>query len=185
MIDSYAIGFSPSYLSFELEKNQRECGEIQIESDSKIIQVTDLWAKNKDIPWNLNLFDKDSKFHKLKIEYDKKLDSTMREVEVCVSGSRAGEYHGSLILTEEKVGDSIIRMNIWLKVVIREDNTTEDKDNVINTPQVKKEKLSDENIGITGAAILSDNGKTNWRIIIVVILIISILTIILSIIKKR
>lgn len=116
-----ATGFSPTELIFEIKTNEKECGIISIISESETIQVSDKWAENKDLEWKVHLFEKDSNYHELELIYDKELSLDERKVEVCLSGSKAGEHHGVILLSEEQVGDSITQLGIWLKVIINEE----------------------------------------------------------------
>jgi len=115
-----AVGFSPSSLTFELEQNVESCQIITLSSDSDMIGVSDEWAENEGVEWKVSLFDKDASEHGISISYDSELDVDEREVEVCLSGSEVGEYHGVILLKEEQQGNSIIQMGVWLKVIISE-----------------------------------------------------------------
>ena len=115
-----AVGFSPTSLTFELEQNQEECKMITITSDSETITILDSWAENKDIEWKVGLFDTDASLHGISLDYPSEILLDERNVEVCLSGSNLGEYHGVLILKEEQQGNSIIQFGVWLKVLINE-----------------------------------------------------------------
>ncbi len=113
-----ATGVSPSKLVYEIEPGEEMCQKISITSDSEKITVTDKWAENKDVEWRGSLFDKSASYHSLEISYDKELLEDEREIEVCISGEKLGEYHGIIIIEEELVGNTIIQMGVWLKVNI-------------------------------------------------------------------
>ena len=115
-----AVGFSPSSLTFDLNKGEQSCQVITLSSDSETIAVSDKWAENKDIEWKVGLFNSNASDFSIFINYPKELSIDEREVEVCLSGSQIGEYHGVLLMKEEQEGNSIIQMGIWLKVIISE-----------------------------------------------------------------
>jgi len=115
-----AVGFSPSSLTFDLEPNQEECKMITIDSESRKINVSDRWAENQDVEWQIGLFETNASQHGINISYDKDLSKRERDAEVCLSGSNLGEYHGILLFRQEQAGSSIIQFGVWLKVVIAE-----------------------------------------------------------------
>lgn len=115
-----ASSFSPSKLTLNSEIGEKVCGKIILDSDSETITVNDLWAENENTDWKVSLFNKDAKYHKLSVDYDSELFSDEREVEFCVSGKKAGEYHGVILLREAQEGNSIIQMGVWLDVAITE-----------------------------------------------------------------
>jgi len=116
-----AVGFSPSSLVFELEPNQEECETIILTSDSETISVSDSWAENKDVEWKISLFEKNTNYHGISINYDNELSIDEREVEVCLSGgavfsaqsfswtpdyTQAGEYEVGFNVTDGEDWDS-------------------------------------------------------------------------------
>ena len=117
-----AVGFSPTSLVFNLERGQQECKMISISSESNTITIEDKWTENKEIEWKVSLFDKDASYHGISIDYPKELSLDEREIEVCLSGSNIGEYHGVLLMKEEQQGNSIVQMGVWLKAVISEES---------------------------------------------------------------
>ena len=115
-----ALGISPSSLSYNQSIGEEKCLQVTVNSVSANISVSDLWAENKDVEWKFFLFDTSSTTHGLSLNYLTELPIGERQFNVCLSGSKAGEYHGVLLLSEEQVGNSIIQMGIWLKVTISE-----------------------------------------------------------------
>lgn len=115
-----ASGFSPSSLTFSLEGGEEECQTVTVTSDSEKIEVSDKWAENKDSEWSVSGFQTSSSAHGISIKYDNELSLIEREVDVCLSGSKVGEYRGVLLLQEEQEGSSVVQMGIWLKVIISE-----------------------------------------------------------------
>lgn len=197
-----AIGFSPGNLVFNLEPNQEGCQIITLSSDSETIAVSDKWAENKDVEWKVSLFDKDASYHSISIDYDNELLIDEREIEVCLSGSKIGEYHGVLLLKEEQQGNSVIQMGIWLKVIISEEppqpasntgssgagssgsggggggggvssNTNNNQNQKTTTAQETEEQQG--NVGITGAAINENSNTRNNKIIGVTLVVIGVL----------
>lgn len=116
-----AFGFSPSSLEFELSQNKTSCKNIILDSDSAVIEVSDKWALNLEDEWKASLFNEDAQSHGIAIDYDNELGLGEEELEVCLSGSEVGEYHGVILMEEQKQGDSVIQMGVWLKVVITQE----------------------------------------------------------------
>lgn len=113
-----AEGFSPSNLVYVLTPNEELCQVVSLESDSVNITVLDSWAENENVNWSISLFNTPAEDHSLTIDYPTELSIDEREVEVCVSGSKLGEYHGVIIFRQAQQGTSIIQLAVWLKVVI-------------------------------------------------------------------
>jgi len=115
-----ATGFSPSSLTFNLNKNSESCQNITITSDSENITVLDSWAANNNVEWKVSSFNTSSTEHGLTLSYPKELSKSERVIGVCLSGANAGNYKGVLLVREQQVGNSIVQMGIWLKVNISE-----------------------------------------------------------------
>lgn len=115
-----ATGFSPSSLIYTLKPGENQCKTITINSESNTIAVEDKWAENKNVEWKVSEFNTGASSHGISISYPKQLSLNERDVNVCLSGNKIGEYHGVLLLKEEQQGNSIIQMGVWLKVNIGE-----------------------------------------------------------------
>lgn len=179
-----SFSFSPTDLSFNLKPNEEECQKITIESESEIVALSDKWAESKDQSWSVGGFKTEASLYDIFIYYPLELSKTEREFEVCLSGETLGEYHGVLVLKEEQVGNSIIQMGVWLKVIISEtgkikvtpvSDTTSLEALKKNETQIslRVNEITDEanksnNSGITGSVIGSDNSFTfNWGRILI------------------
>ena len=114
-----AAGFSPSSLIFDVEQDQDECQVITITSESETVVVSDSWAADSSDEWKVSSFETDASEHGIDISYDDLLEGE-DSVEVCLSGSELGEYHGVILLREEQQGNSVVQMGVWLKVTISE-----------------------------------------------------------------
>ena len=210
-----ASGFSPTSLIFNLNKGQEECKIITITSDSEMITVSDLWAENKDVEWSTRLFDKDASYHSISISYPELLSIDERQVEVCLSGSKEGEYHGVVLLKEEQKGNSIIQMGVWIKATISgEQQTSGNEEQVVNkvtisldnaaaaenqnnqeTPQAQDnqetnptpetETSQSSGLGITGRFISGDVDVKTAGIVIGVIIIVVAIGILVYIKRRR
>jgi len=128
-----AIGFSPSSLTFNLNKGQEECKDITVSSESPTITVSDKWAENKDVAWNVNLFDETANVHGINLDYPNKINSDDNVVKVCLSGEDEGEYHGVILLQEEQTGNSIIQMAVWIKAIISNNGGSSNNQNLGNS----------------------------------------------------
>jgi len=127
-----APGFSPSKIVKELEIGEESCQMITVNSDSAI-SISDKWAEDEEVEWKVGLFDTSAEEHGININYDNELSEDERELEVCMSGERAGEYHGVLLLREEQKGNSIVQMGVWIKLVVVEEVIDETNTNDVNT----------------------------------------------------
>ncbi|MBT4135962.1 hypothetical protein HOD75_01190 [archaeon] len=114
-----ATGFSPSEIVEEINVGEEICQIINVNSDSSI-SITDKWAESVDVEWKSGLFESSAVDHGININYDNELDVDEREVEVCMSGSVIGEYHGIILLSQEQQGNSIVQMGVWVKLTIAE-----------------------------------------------------------------
>lgn len=119
-----ASSFSPSSLTFNLNPGQKQCQSISITSDSSTITINDMWATDKSVAWKVSLFTSSASSHSISIDYPTSLSINQRTVSVCVSGTEIGEYHGVILMKEGQVGNSIVQMGVWLKVVIGSGSTS-------------------------------------------------------------
>jgi len=209
-----ASGFSPSSLIFNLNKGQEECKKISIISNSDKITIEDKWAENKDVEWKVSLFETSASELGLSLTYPSSLSLDQRQAEICLSGSKEGEYHGVILLKEGQVGNSIIQMGVWVKATISGQNTgssqeittaqdsgvgvqdndeetaetTIPQDVTEETEQTaNEEQQQTTNLGITGAAIGTENGIWNGKTIGVIIgaVLVVLVVAILGYIKRR
>ena len=103
-----------------LEPNEELCQMISLNSESSLIIVSDAWTKNESDEWKITLFNTTAEEHGLAISYPKTLSINERQVNVCISGTKEGEFHGVIIMSQKQQGNSIIQMGVWLKVIIKE-----------------------------------------------------------------
>lgn len=176
----YAVSFSPPNLVFNLSVGEKNCQNITLSSDSEKIALSDKWAESKDVAWNPNLFVKSANEHGLKVTYKKELSLDEREVQVCLSGNKPGEYHGILLLSEEQEGNSVIQMGVWLKAVISEKGNEE----VVNKKEVNN--ISSNNL-LTGASVVSERNDSVsiWVIMVLIAGIVVLVLISIVVYKKR
>jgi hypothetical protein len=208
-----AVGFSPSNLVFNIPIGKQECQTITLISDSETITVSDVWAKDKTIEWKVSSFDTSASDHGLSISYPKTLSLNERQVQVCLSGTEAGEFHGVVLLAEEQKGSSVIQMGIWVKALIGNENqiaeanarqeittnnqlTTNQTINQSNqlaasntnvessgTVVVNSENKNPFNL-ITGA-VIGTNGSINWLTILIILIVVVILAITIMIFRRK
>lgn len=201
-----ASGFSPSSLIFNLNPGEKQCQTITMTSDSKALTVSDIWAANKNIDWKVSLFSDSANAHGLSLDYPAQL-MTERTLNVCLSGSEIGEYHGVILIKEAQEGNSIIQMGVWIKVVISEKpapspsqtsaqtQQTTQQSQATNTPDTQAaannnqttsttNPESSQNAGITGAVIGSSTGKSIW-LAIIILAILTAATIVVYKIRRR
>ena len=162
-----AVSFSPTDLRFNLKPNEEECQKVTITSESDIITLSDSWAESKDQNWSVSGFKSEASLHDISIDYPSELSADEREFEVCLSGGTLGEYHGVLVLKEEQVGNSIIQMGIWIKVIISKTgkiSVTPVSDTTTTTSggsgsSVKATELSDADLKAEEAALKAQEAK--------------------------
>jgi hypothetical protein len=121
-----AVGFSPTSLTFNLEPGKENCKMITLNSESSTISVSDSWAENPEIEWKVSNFNTPAENHGIFINYPEELPIDEREIEVCLSGSKLGEYHGVILMKQAQQGNSIIQLAVWLKVVIESAKQTQE-----------------------------------------------------------
>lgn len=182
-----AVSFSPGSLIYNINPGEKQCQMITLTSDSEKITLTNKWAENKNIEWKTSLFDKDSSYHRITIEYPQTLSKEQRQVDVCVTPKYSGEYHGILLLTEKQKGNSIIEIGIWLKLNVSGNiqepvhekmiTTTQTKENEVQENQIQQnnaeQKTSDiQNPGITANVVGNNNFKTGLMGVVIGALII-------------
>ncbi len=175
-----AIQFSPGYINYELEINQKECKNIMINSDSPILSISDRWAENKSQLKQPGLYTKTSDYHGLSVDYSKEIKSRDKQFEVCISGEYSGEYYGMIILQEEQVGNAIMQGGVWINVSVNGDNSkpeSETKNQLLE--QNTNEKISGS--GITGAVI----GAFQRNILSAVIIFVLILIILYLLVNNK
>ena len=120
------LEFSPTSLQFSLEKNETLCKKINFEIESSAA-VHDAWAQSSLEQWSITNFKTSSQEHGIKISYPTETNPEEKELQVCISGSKSGDYRGALIFREEKVGNSIVQFGVWLKLHINASSTEDDK----------------------------------------------------------
>ncbi len=115
-----AVGFSPSSLTYDLQQGEEKCQVISLTDVTEQIEVTNLWAESPEVEWELANFDTLASEHDLNLFYTIDNAENGKEVNVCISGSDLGEYHGVIIFRQEQEGNSIVQLAVWLKVIITE-----------------------------------------------------------------
>jgi hypothetical protein len=128
-----ALQFSPTTLEFGMKENEVLCKKINFEIEN-FATVRDAWAENSDDGWSVSNFKTSAEGLGLVVNYPMELNSEEKEIQVCLSGSKPGNYKGALVFREQKVGNSIIQFAVWLKVSVAgtveepEENAHEDED---------------------------------------------------------
>jgi hypothetical protein len=146
-----ALEFSPASLQFSLEKNEISCKKINFEIESSAA-VHDAWAQNNLEQWSVTNFKTSSDEHQIELSYPSKINSEEKEFQVCISGSKSGDYRGVLIFREEKIGNSIVQFAVWIRLHVNE-NSTE------NNPATPPEEDYSDNSGS------AHKGSSNSQII--------------------
>jgi sensor c-di-GMP phosphodiesterase-like protein len=113
-----AIQFSPTSLEFNLEKEEVLCKKINFQVETPTA-LSDVWAKNSFEQWSISRFQSSSQEYAIKVWYPEEVNPTQNQIELCLSGSTPGEYHGALVFRQDETGSSIIQFAVWLKVIIK------------------------------------------------------------------
>lgn len=111
------VNFSPSKLIYLLGPNEELCQMIEFESEAGVITVSDKWAESIEVDWDVNLFEKNTSEHGLVLSYTQKLHGEDGELEICLLGSKEGEYHGAVLFEQER-RRTVTQWAVWLKVVV-------------------------------------------------------------------
>lgn len=111
-------GFSPSSLVYNLGQNEEECQKVSLKDVSEEIEVINVWAENTDVEWKVGNFDTDASEHGLTVTYSMDETEDGKKIDVCLSGSQSGEYHGAIVFRQEQEGTSIVQLAVWLKAII-------------------------------------------------------------------
>ncbi|MFH1803124.1 MAG: hypothetical protein ABH864_06795 [archaeon] len=152
-----ALQFSPTSLEFNLEKNEFACKDVEFQTEY-FITAQDLWAQSISTPWQLSQFQTSSEEHGIQISYPPNINPAQNKAEVCLWGTKPGDYKGALIFRQEKVGNSIIQFAIWLKVHIEGEEPEEPAEQTIK-PITKKSKSSSSNSGDTSGIVWTSTPK--------------------------
>lgn len=122
-----ALEFSPANLEFNLEKNEVGCKKVFFELETSA-KLTDVWADNFNDEWSLSDFKTASSELGVQMNYPSEVSSEKKEAEICVSGSKVGNYKGAIIFRQEKVGNSVVQFAVWIKLFVSGQNDEEDSD---------------------------------------------------------
>lgn len=123
-----ALQFSPTSIVFSTNEGETQCERVIVDGDN-YISVRDAWAPNGLDSWAVSSFNATANDLGIVIEYPREIESGIAEV--CFKGSKSGEYHGALIFTQEKIGNSVVEFVVWLKADVRtidEENETGETD---------------------------------------------------------
>jgi hypothetical protein len=115
-----AAGISPTSMIYFLEPNQELCQLISLDSNSSIVTLSDVWAENEFIDRKVALFNTTASEHHLTLNYPHELSTTERDIEVCISGSEIGKYHGAIIIRQGQEGNSVLQLVVHLEVLIEQ-----------------------------------------------------------------
>ena len=126
-----ALEFSPTNLEFNLTKNQQVCKKIFFTLDSGTT-ISDFWAGNENVPWSVTQFQTSAQDLGININYPIQISSDQTQTEICISGTRAGNYRGVLIFKQGEQGNSIVQFGVWIKLLISEEILQE-------TPEIENE----------------------------------------------
>ena len=209
-----ATGFSPNSLIFDLNQNEQQCQIVSLMNVTEEIEVINLWAENKDVEWKISNFNTDASAHGIEITYT--VENTApgeKKAEVCLSGTKTGEYRGVIIFRQAQQGNSVVQLAVWLKAIIKEsasdftnpnqnsvggnansnsepnEETNKDSENNLNYEKLsaEAEQENNQNPSITGNTINKNTEKItfNWLYFVIPFVFIFTITIVVFYIKRR
>lgn len=115
-----AIQFSPTSLEFNLEKDEGACKKINFNIETPTT-IKDAWAQSPSTSWSILDFQTSAQEHEISINYQPRVNPDEKETEICLSGSKPGNYNGAIIFRQRETGNSVIQFAVWLKVNIKEE----------------------------------------------------------------
>lgn len=133
-----AVGFSPSSLVFKLDKNHEQCQAITLTGVTDEIDVINVWAENSQAEWKVGEFKNEASSHGLELSYSINDVENNKYIDVCVQGSKEGEYHGAIIFKQSQQGNSIVQLAVWLKVTITSQEKTESSGSGASSQAISK-----------------------------------------------
>lgn len=172
-----SLSLSKSRIYFNLEANEKNCQNITIASEDYKGKITirDVWSQSKEEN-NINKYIYNPENLGISAEYKREIKDFNREseIELCLTGTKNGEFRGDFIFTPESDTNIVVEVGSWLFVNVTGSETTFtdtiDESAVENSKQVEIKKKSQS--GITAAAVGVVAG--NWQMIIIAILVIII-----------
>jgi len=126
---------------FSLDRGEEACADITFISDSSQVVVSDRWASDSTVAWNVKLFNQTAKSKGISLKYTPVLGGDT--LTVCISGENSGEFHGVILLSEEAVGNSAAEYGVWIKLIVEGDGGNEVKTTEIATTDLEKENLEE------------------------------------------
>ncbi|MBS3077507.1 hypothetical protein J4233_04510 [Candidatus Pacearchaeota archaeon] len=148
-------------LVFSLGLNERACKTVRISSGDYFggIQIKDIWAGTPDEARNFGAYNFTSEDHGLSISYAKPISNLQNSVdeEVCLEGSKLGDYKGAIIFTPESSEQINVEIGTWLLVHVSENpqELTEKQMSVFSSGSgsgssaLSGQKVSDETVSKT------------------------------------
>lgn len=115
------LEFSPTSLEFNLEKNQQDCKNIFVKLDGQT-SITNFWTEDENAEWRISQFQTSSQELEITVEHSPQISQSVKEVEVCISGERSGNYRGALIFRQQESGNSIVQFVVWINLTVTGEN---------------------------------------------------------------
>jgi len=211
-VSALTLKLEPSKLNLTGNPNEKICTNLNIEYSvyDGLVEGRDLWAEKGVIEKDLSLHTLDAEDLDLIVSYPKSVRIIEdKDINVCVTASDVGLYHGALLYQTKQTGMVGIELNVWITV-----NIEEDLENNNDKGSSKKKRgggggggdfssdsndfsfLSSENTGAktTGGIIdltdISNNDKNNkdsfeGGFLIIMILSLSILIVLVGILSVK
>ncbi len=117
------IGVSPAIIEFNIDSGIKICEKATLFSNSNETLIGETrWSSDKEFEKNLNKYTLNPEDLKIKIEFPEnvKVDNK-KQIEICLTGKRAGKYYGALIYKTENKPAGI---GIWISANINGDEET-------------------------------------------------------------
>ena len=177
-----SLKLEPSRLNLTGFTGEKICQELTIEYNIEdgTIEGRDLWAPEGVTEKVLSLHNLEAGVLGLTFEYPKSITvDNSKVVDVCITASKKGLYHGALLYRTIQSGNVGIELNVWVTADIKENtavktstkrsssssssshSSNSDSEVISDVPLVQKTEESKENLEVISLTGKSSNVKEN------------------------
>lgn len=172
-ISALEIGISPASLNFDVNPGETVCKDIILYSSQNVILIgEDRWSRTNSK--NLRDYSISFKSSEVILDYPKEISvNQKKQISLCISGNKPGNYYGSLIYNTEKLAS----VGIWINLKISGE-----------VDETQKNNYSENNfIQITGKVVnnLNNSSSRIWLFLPTLFLIIILICLIYFLRKKQ
>jgi hypothetical protein len=84
-------------LTFLLEQNEELCQVVDVGEHEEVFYLYDVWSGESEDSLDNGGFEFNYSDHNLSVNYPKEVQIEVEEIDVCVSGSKVGEFFGKIV----------------------------------------------------------------------------------------